>query len=242
MRSHHAKILLRTFRKPACTAAALIRAHSNKFFLAIDNECCKFYNEHCSRRRVSSINTVVTSREAILKVCRELVSECGLSALNMRAVALKCGVALGSLYNYFPSKSELTIAVIESVWQDIFHMEHACVKGESFPAHIQWIFERVYSGVAAYPNFFTAHSIGFASEEKGRARQTMERYFDHMKLSMREALEQDPGIRKDAFSEAFPASDFIDFVLSGLLTLLVQRKTDCAVLLEMIRRTIYDRS
>ena len=40
----------------------------------------------------------------------------------MRTVASECGIALGSLYNYFSSKSELLSATIEAVWKDIFQM------------------------------------------------------------------------------------------------------------------------
>ena len=188
------------------------------------------------------MNTVVTSRDAILQTCRELVSESGLSSLNMRAVARKCNVALGSLYNYFPSKSALTLAAIESVWQDIFHMEYHCEAPPSFPAYVQWIFQRVQTGMVEYPQFFTAHSISFASEEKGRAREMMEQYFVHMKRGMQEALARDPLVRENAFDETFSQSDLIDFVLSGLLSLLVGHKPSCSVLLEMIRRAIYEQS
>ncbi|MDD3409947.1 MAG: TetR/AcrR family transcriptional regulator [Eubacteriales bacterium] len=185
------------------------------------------------------MNTAVTSREEILLACRELVSENGLSALNMRAVAQRCGVALGSLYNYFPSKSDLTLAAIESVWQDIFHMESCGAPVRSFPDSVQWICERVRAGMATYPQFFTAHSIGFASEEKGRAREMMGRYFEHMKGSMRLALQQDPAVRADAFGGVLTREAFLDFVLSSLMTVLMRPTADCAVLLELIRRAIY---
>lgn len=185
------------------------------------------------------MNTIVTSKEAILRVCRELVSENGLLALNMRTVAQRCNVALGSLYNYFPSKNDLTLAAIESVWQDIFHMDHSCRIGDTFPDYVQWIFESVQTGMTEYPNFFTAHSISFASNEKDKARQTMEHYFQHMKIGMCHALESDIHIRSDAFDATFTQTDFVDFTLSGLLSLLMQHRSNCSVLLEIIRRTIY---
>lgn len=187
------------------------------------------------------MNTVVTSKEAILQTCRAFVSEHGLSALNMRAVAKKCNIALGSLYNYFPSKNDLTIAVIGSVWQDIFHMKGTCETERTFPDHVQWIFESVKAGMVEYPNFFTTHSVSFASTEKGQARQAMERYFVHMKSGLYEALQRDMAVRQDTFDETFSQDAFIDFVLTGLLTLLMQQRDSCTVLLEMVRRTIYGR-
>ncbi|WP_302822710.1 TetR/AcrR family transcriptional regulator [uncultured Anaerotruncus sp.] len=187
---------------------------------------------------VIAVNTVVTSKEAIMKTCRDMVSERGLSALDMRSVAKACHVALGSLYNYFPSKDALVTATIESVWQDIFHMEQCCEQ-KPFPEYVRWIFDSVRQGTREYPHFFTAHSISVASSAKEQARKTMEQYFSHMKAGMAQSLRADPAVRRDAFSASFSESDLIDFVLSNLLTLLARQEDDCEVLLEVIRRVLY---
>jgi AcrR family transcriptional regulator len=67
------------------------------------------------------MNPKITSEEEILETCRLIVSKEGMNALNMRHVAEMQGIALGSLYHYFPSKdvNDVTSAV-ESVWLDIF--------------------------------------------------------------------------------------------------------------------------
>ena len=49
------------------------------------------------------MNKAVTSREDILAVSREMAAENGMQAINMRNAAGRCGVAVGSVYNYFPS-------------------------------------------------------------------------------------------------------------------------------------------
>ncbi|MEG1932236.1 MAG: TetR/AcrR family transcriptional regulator [Pygmaiobacter sp.] len=185
------------------------------------------------------MNTVVTSREAILRICRKMVAEQGLSALNMRAVAQQCNVALGSLYNYFPSKSELLLATIESVWQDIFHLERPCEAQLTFLEDVKRIFCSLNEGMVAYPNFLTAHSIGFAGGDRGHARHTMEHYFLHMKHGLLKTLKQDTSVRQDAFTETFTPEALVDFILSALLSLLVQRASSCDLLLEMLRRTLY---
>lgn len=185
------------------------------------------------------MNKVVTSKEEILKVCREIVSESGLPAVNMREVAQRCHIALGSLYYYFSGKDELVLETIESVWQDIFHMDHQDRQERSFPETVEWIFRSVGNAAKEYPNFFTAHSLSFAAAGKSRAKSTMDAYLDHMKSGMDAALRADPSVRKDAFSESFSESDFIDFVLSSVILLLLQQSHDCTVLLEVIRRSLY---
>jgi len=188
---------------------------------------------------VSPINTVVTSKQEILKACREIVSEQGLQAVNMRAVARRCGVALGSLYNYFPGKDALVLETIESVWQDIFHTDRPCAAACSFPDAVGRLFERVRSSMDAYPNFFTAHSLSVASSGKSQGRAMMDACLGHMKSGLAEALRNDPAVRRDCFSGAFCEADFLDFVLSGVLVGLLQQKQDCGVLLEVVRRTVY---
>lgn len=185
------------------------------------------------------VNRVVTSKDAILKVCREMVSQEGLSALNMRSVAQSCQVALGSLYNYFPSKDDLVTATIESVWQDIFRMDHCCKGNLPFPEYAAWIFDSVRRGTEQYPNFFMAHSLSFASSGKNKARETMNQYLSHIKKGMADALHDDSNVKTNAFTDVFTESDLIDFILNNLLMQLMQTKGDCAVLLEIIRRTIY---
>ena len=60
------------------------------------------------------MNTVVTSKEEILKTSRELLQKQGWSAVNIRSVAAACGVSVGSIYNYFSSKTELIGTIVES--------------------------------------------------------------------------------------------------------------------------------
>ena len=66
------------------------------------------------------MNTIVTSKEDILKNSRELIREKGWAAVSIRSVASACGVSVGSIYNYYDSKAELISATVESVWCEIF--------------------------------------------------------------------------------------------------------------------------
>ena len=191
------------------------------------------------RREMMQINTVVTSKEAILAVCREIAAESGIQTINMRIVAEKCHVAVGSIYNYFPSKADLITATIQNIWQDIFHLGTACRQANSFPDYVISIFDNVNSSAAAYPQFFAAHALTLTGTDKNKARETMESYFGHMKSGLFAALENDLLVSPTAFSTDFSKADFIDFVFSSLLSLLMRQESSCAIFIEMIRRTLY---
>jgi AcrR family transcriptional regulator len=52
-------------------------------------------------------------RKKIVKSAAALASRGGVEAMQMRTVAERAGVALGTLYRYFPSKMDLVVAVVD---------------------------------------------------------------------------------------------------------------------------------
>lgn len=83
----------------------------------------------------------------------------------MRTVASECGIALGSLYNYFSSKSELLSATIEAVWKDIFQMGKTLEKCENIVEYLNLLFEGVENSRSRYPKFFSMHALGLRQEK-----------------------------------------------------------------------------
>ena len=185
------------------------------------------------------MNTVITSKEAIMQVCRRIVAEKGLTALNMRLVTDECHIALGTLYNYYADKEELVLATVESIWRDIFHADQRCVTDVSFSDYVADLYARIRRGAEAYPDFLTGHSISIASAKRGEAKSAMEHTFAHMKAGMLAALLADSAVDPGIFSPSFTRSDLVDFVLDNILMLLVQGKANYTALLELIRRVVY---
>ena len=186
-----------------------------------------------------------TSRKSILAASRQLVAEKGLAAVNMRSVGKACDLALGSIYYYFPSKDDLLLATIASVWDDIFSWEgpdyapSADPSDSSFPAYIAQFFAHLSEGIARYPHFFTIHSLSFSERGQAKGSSTMRRYLAEIEGRMAQALERDEGVSPRAFSGDFTEEVFIDMVLTTMIAFLVQRKDDPSALVEMVRRSLY---
>ncbi|MCA6094807.1 TetR family transcriptional regulator [Streptomyces sp. SCA3-4] len=58
-------------------------------------------------------------RRSILRATARLAGRGGFDAVQMRAVAESSGVALGTLYRYFPSKVHLLVAVMQDQLEDL---------------------------------------------------------------------------------------------------------------------------
>ena len=89
------------------------------------------------------MNTAVTSKEEILKTSRELIRRQGWAAVSIRSVAASCGVSVGSIYNYFDSKTDLIGATVESVWCEIFHRPEDDAVFRDVQACVAWMYQRM---------------------------------------------------------------------------------------------------
>jgi TetR/AcrR family transcriptional regulator, cholesterol catabolism regulator len=85
-------------------------------------------------------------RERILDVAMELATDGGYDAVQMRAVADRADVALGTLYRYFPSKVHLLVAALGRTFQEL--QASVPVAGPDGTPE-----ERVYRVVAAVTRF-----------------------------------------------------------------------------------------
>lgn len=186
------------------------------------------------------MNHTITSKEAILSISMQIAMETGLSSVNMRRVAERGGIAVGSVYNYFPSKADLLAETIGMFWQTMFQKTKGCEQASDFITYVEGLFETLMKGLEEHPSFFSLHSMSFAAEEKAKGRAVMEEYFLHLKQGMLQAIQLDGKVRQDAFDEIrFPQSKFVDLILDSILGLVRKGTQSCAFLLELIRRTIY---
>lgn len=185
------------------------------------------------------MNTVVTSKEDILKTSRELIRQQGWSAVNIRSVAAACGVSVGSIYNYFDSKAALIGATVESVWCEIFHRPEDGAVFQDIQACIIWMYQRMEYGCKQYPGFFTLHSLGFLGEDKSDGKRRMQQTWRHILDGLCSVLQRDAKVRPDAFTERFTAEKFADVLFSLMLSALLRQDYDPSAVLELVRRALY---
>ena len=60
-------------------------------------------------------------KQLILKKAEEILYNDGYSKLSMRAVSKACNIALGTIYNYYPTKKDLVIEMMTDYWKDYLY-------------------------------------------------------------------------------------------------------------------------
>lgn len=185
------------------------------------------------------MNIAATTREAILAQSRRLVTENGLPAVSMRSVAEACGVAVGTIYNYFPSKTALIAGTVESVWNDIFQAPDEKARFDRFTDAVRWVFERLRQSRVSYPGFFTLHAMSFAPSQKSGGRQLMQDYFGRIKACLLDALKRDAGIVPGAFGGGLEPEAMVDLVFTTVVMLTIRQEESIEPLIGLVSRALY---
>ena len=61
-------------------------------------------------------------KQLILDNAKNILYNEGYSNLNIRSVAKACNLAVGTIYNYYPSKKELVIEMMVEYWKECFRV------------------------------------------------------------------------------------------------------------------------
>ena len=119
------------------------------------------------------MNHLATSKEDILAASRDLIKENGWAAVSIRAVASRCSVSAGTIYNYYESKADLLSDTIESIWHEIFfHPEDEQVFHD-VESCISWIYDRLEAGDCQFSGFLSRHSFGCIGDEQTSGKTRM---------------------------------------------------------------------
>ena len=119
------------------------------------------------------MNKTATSRQALLEAAREIARRDGLGHISIRRAAAMCGVSVGTVYNYYPAKADLVLAVIEDFWKRVFHGGLSCdfTHGSDFSAVCGQIYTALRTHLAQFEHTFLRElaSLNEAERQQGKA-------------------------------------------------------------------------
>lgn len=99
-------------------------------------------------------------REQLLAEAEKQISERGYARTTVRSIAKECGIAVGTVYNYFPSKETLIASFVADDWQrSIEAFKHDC------PRESRDVLIRIY---VMLQDFATAHGALFSDKDAGK--------------------------------------------------------------------------
>ncbi len=90
-------------------------------------------------------------RETVLQTAKKTLLSDGYDRLCLRKVSEQCNIAVGTIYNYFPSKLTLVTTIMLEDWTDHKEMmQDACLNAEDAEAGIKSIFFNLHEFAMIY--------------------------------------------------------------------------------------------
>lgn len=97
--------------------------------------------------------------QRLLEEARRQISESGYGAMTIRSVAAACGVGVGTVYNYYPSKEALAAAFILEDWKVCHGRITACAESAKGREPVLWaIYENLQQFIADHTAVFQDES------------------------------------------------------------------------------------
>lgn len=186
------------------------------------------------------MNKMITTREELLAVARGIVVEQGIEHLSIRLLAQQCGIAIGSVYNYFPSKSELLLALVDSFWRAMYHPGvWDSLPDQPFPQRLEALYGSLAPKLQEFRLIYSGQLAGLREAQRQQGKERENRYLADLLETLGRWLAQDSKIRQGVWSDSFTKEQFAQFVFENMFVLLVQGSADCRYLTELIGRILY---
>ncbi len=88
-------------------------------------------------------------KETLLATAKDVIRDYGLADFNIRTIAKHAGVSIGTIYNYYPSKSELVFDTMEMLLRECVSVIETKTNDDLFME-----FRNVYFSILRYFDFF----------------------------------------------------------------------------------------
>lgn len=181
-----------------------------------------------------------TPRDTLLDHAYEIADKYGLAALSVRGLASDCNVSVGTIYNHFASKGELTTATTALYFKRAFYTDFCHpTKGERYLDFCKRMFDSMEKTIRHFREHWLKDSEALPTAEKTIARFREEKQFDHICEGMIIIFKNDPSIRHDLPAHV-TAEAVSKFTLRNIIAELRSEQPDCSLLFTMLERTLYE--
>lgn len=193
------------------------------------------------RERAIQMKTPAVTREVLLASAYAIADAHGVAALSIRGLAKECGVSVGTIYNYFQDKGELTTATTALFFKRAFYNDFCHPPtGERYLDFCERMFTSMKNAISTFKVRWLKGVDALPSAERAAAHFCEAKQIDHVLHSLIAVYEHDARITSDLPS-AFDAQTVSRFTLFNVLEALKGDEPDCAVLFGLLERTLYER-
>ena len=178
----------------------------------------------------------VIDPEKLVSQAYAIASRDGISALSVRKVAAACGIAVGSVYGYFPTKADLTAAVLTRFFDENLSDELCAVRpGERFTSYVRRFREALCAARADMSVDWFAEMRRLPSSEQ----EALEALLAHIERGLARVLDADEAVDRSRLVGPMSAEALCRYVLRAVFASLAEG-SECETLFALLDASLYD--
>lgn len=159
--------------------------------------------------------------QLILDTARKILFDKGYSELSMRNVAKECGIAIGTIYNYFPTKRDLVVDMMSVYWREYFIVLEKLIKDDSsFFPKLQNIFKELEACIKTFKEVWLKPELYHTPDyvEKGLVKEDI--YMDRLIRKLEDFLVNESLKVDSVIKLKFDSYETAKFILLNFITII----------------------
>ena len=182
----------------------------------------------------------VIDPEKLVSQAYAIASRDGISALSVRKVAAACGIAVGSVYGYFPTKADLTAAVLTRFFEENLSDELCAVRpGERFTSYVRRFREALCAVRSDMSVDWFTEMRRLPCKEHAALEEVRGPMLAHMERGLVRVLEMDEAVDRSRLVGPLSSGSLARLTLRALFASLME-DTECETLFALLDASLYD--
>lgn len=157
-------------------------------------------------------------KELILDQAKKILDNEGYSKISIRRVAKECDIAVGTIYNYFPSKKELIVEMMTNFWKEYYYnIENILKTDENFYIKLKNIFDNLNEFIKRFRQIWLNDELYASPDyiESGIKRQNI--YIDKLITIIEELLKKE---MLNQSNKKFDCNKMARFIIMNFISML----------------------
>ncbi|AQS53241.1 hypothetical protein BW727_100848 [Jeotgalibaca dankookensis] len=188
-------------------------------------------------------NNLSNHKEVILSQAKKIAVSDGISKINIRTVAKNSGIAIGTVYNYFPSKGDLLISVVTEFWDEAFaDLEGITSTSSNFFDNLENIYRVLDNYLHHFKENWLNQLVLLKADEKVMARKKEEEYFQKVHDKLILLIDRDPDLQDYPWSEVISKEKMAEFIFDHMLIILKKEKGDLTFFIALLKQILINKN
>lgn len=180
-------------------------------------------------------------REIILSSAKEIALAEGIKKVNIRLVAQMSGISIGTVYNYYNTKAELLVAVIEDFWAEAFReIDLKSLDDKSFFEKIEDIYYRLNDYLQQFKADWLDQMSLLTVEEKKIGRIKEKEFHSSIYSLIVSLMDRDKDVSKTLLNNNISKTRVAEFIFDNMLIMLKKDEKDFSFFISLLKKLLSD--